>query len=65
WTAAAGQVVDCVELTRAEKRFGNGDGTYSVAEQTNALNSYYQLFNGAYGFNSTPRQVRLGFELAF
>ena len=65
WTAATGQVVDCVELSRAEKRFGNGDGTYSLAEQTNALNSYYQLFNGAYGFNSTPRQVRFGFELAF
>jgi hypothetical protein len=65
WTAGAGQVVDCVELSRAEKRFGNGDGTYTVAEQTAALNSFYQLFNGPYVFNSTPRQVRFGFELAF
>jgi hypothetical protein len=36
-----------------------------VAEQTAALNSYYQLFNGPQVFNSTPRQVRFGFELAF
>ncbi|HEX4560692.1 MAG TPA: hypothetical protein VH113_02575, partial [Gemmatimonadales bacterium] len=65
WTAGLGQVVDCVELSRAEKRFGNGDGTYTVAEQTAALNTYYQQFDGPYVFNGTPRQVRFGFELAF
>ena len=64
WTGAAGPV-DCVELQRAEARFGNGDGVYTVAEQTNALNSYYNLLNGPYTFNSQPRQVRLGFELNF
>jgi hypothetical protein len=64
WKGEAGPV-DCVELSRAETRFGNGDGVYTVAEQTNALNSYYNLFNGAYGFNDAPRSVRLGFELNF
>jgi hypothetical protein len=64
WTGATGPV-DCVELARAEARFGNGDGVYTVAEQTNALNSYYNLLNGPYTFNSQPRQVRLGFELNF
>jgi len=63
WTGNG--VVDCVELQRAEARFGNGDGVYSVAEQTNALNSYYTLLNGAYTFNDTPRDIRLGFELNF
>jgi hypothetical protein len=64
WAGAAGPV-DCVELQRTEARFGNGDGVYTVAEQTNALNSYYNLFHGAYGFNDLPRSVRLGFELNF
>ena len=64
WSGLSGPV-DCVELQRAEARFGNGDGVYSVAEQTNALNAYYNLFHGSYGFNDTPRDIRLGFELNF
>jgi len=64
WSGASGPV-DCVELKRAEARFGNGDGVYTVAEQANALNAYYNLFHGAYGFNDSPRDIRLGFELNF
>ncbi|HWZ27588.1 MAG TPA: hypothetical protein VNX15_03450, partial [Gemmatimonadales bacterium] len=64
WAGASGPV-NCVELRRAEARFGNGDGVYTVAEQTTALNSYYNLFNGAYRFNDSPRDIRLGFELNF
>ncbi|HTY07348.1 MAG TPA: hypothetical protein VMC86_12595, partial [Gemmatimonadales bacterium] len=64
WGGEAGPV-DCVELKRAEARFGNGDGVYTLAEQTNALNSYYNLFSGPYTFNDLPRSVRLGFELNF
>jgi hypothetical protein len=46
--------------------FGNGDGGYTLAEQTDALNAYYHRFQGgAYRFNDTPRSVRLGFELSF
>jgi hypothetical protein len=65
WTASTAGPVDCVELKRAEARFGNGNGNYTLAEQGTALNSYYQLFNGAYGFNDSPRDIRLGFELNF
>jgi outer membrane receptor protein involved in Fe transport len=57
--------VNCVELQRTEARFGNGDGVYTVAEQTNALNAYYNLFHGPYNFNDLPRSIRLGFELSF
>ena len=64
WAGLSGPV-DCVELQRAEARFGNGDGVYTLAEQTNALDAYYNLFHGAYGFNDTPRDIRLGFELNF
>ena len=64
WVGASGPV-DCVELRRADSRFGNGDGVYTVAEQTATLHSYYNLFNGAYSFNDTPRDIRLGFELNF
>src|SRR5262249_55090540 len=64
WAGASGPV-DCVELRRAEARVGKGDGVYTVAEQAATLHSYYTLFNGAYGFNDTPRDIRLGFELNF
>ncbi|HWZ28117.1 MAG TPA: TonB-dependent receptor, partial [Gemmatimonadales bacterium] len=64
WAGASGPV-DCVELRRAEARFGNGDGVYTVAEQGTALHSFYNLFNGAYTFNDAPRDIRLGFELNF
>ena len=64
WKGETGPV-DCVELKRAEARFGNGDGVYTLAEQNTALNSYYQLFFGPQNFNDLPRQVRLGFELNF
>jgi len=64
WKGEAGPV-DCVELKRAEARFGNGDGIYTLSEQTSALNSYYNLYNGPYTFNDLGRQARLGFELSF
>ncbi|HWH02968.1 MAG TPA: TonB-dependent receptor [Gemmatimonadales bacterium] len=64
WTGESGPV-NCVELQRAEARFGNGDGVYSVAEENKALSSYYNLFFGPYGFNGPGRSMRLGFEVAF
>jgi len=33
-------------LRRTEARFGNADGTYTLDEQTRALNAYYDAFNG-------------------
>ena len=52
-------------LRRTEARFGNGDGTYTLAEQTRALNAYYDAFNGPQWLYGTPRNVRLGFEVSF
>ena len=39
--AAAPAAANCVYLIRAEQRYGNGDGTYTVEEQTSAVNALY------------------------
>jgi hypothetical protein len=52
-------------LIRAEQRFGNGDGTYTAAEQVRAFSSYYHSFRNKNFFTDAPRRVRLGFELNF
>jgi len=57
--------VNCVLLRRAEARFGDGNGTYTLAEQTRALNAYYDSFNGAQWFYGSPRNIRVGFEVNF
>jgi hypothetical protein len=48
-----------------EARFGDGDGVYTLAEQANAFNAYYDLFNGVQNFYGQPRSIRVGFELNF
>ncbi len=68
WTSGAAGVdgpVNCVELRRTEARFGDGDGVYTLAEQANAFNAYYDLFNGVQNFYGQPRSIRVGFELNF
>ena len=65
WTATAASTVDCVMLQRVEARFGNGDKSYTLAEQTKALNAYYDLFSGVQNFYGAPRNIRIGFELSF
>lgn len=64
WTASTGGPVDCVMLRRAEARFGNGDGTYTQAEQQNALNAFFNMVYGSYRFYGPQRTVRVGLELA-
>jgi len=39
--------------------------TYTLAEQTTALNAFYRAFFGPEQFNGQPRHIRLGFELNF
>lgn len=63
WQAPNGPV-DCVMLRRAEARFGNGDGTYTLAEQMNALHNYFEMAFGAYQFYGPQRTVRVGLSLA-
>jgi Carboxypeptidase regulatory-like domain len=68
WTSGSAGVngpVNCVSLRRVEARFGDGDGVYTPAEQSTALNAYYDLFNGVQNFYGAPRHIRLGFELTF
>ena len=65
WKANDASTVNCVMLQRTEARFGDGDRVYTVAEQSRALNAYYDLFNGKQNFYGTPRNIRLGVELSF
>jgi len=55
--------VDCVALTRVERRFGDGNGLYILAEQQRVLNAYYDAFEGPWFFYSSGRTLRIGVEL--
>jgi hypothetical protein len=52
-----------VALRRAEARFGNGDGLYSLAERETTLYAYYNTFYGPQTFYGMGRSVRLGVEI--
>ena len=52
-------------LRRTEARFGDGNGVYTVAEQSRALNAFYDLFSGKQNFYNAPRNIRVGVELSF
>ena len=67
WVTAGGapSAPNCVYLVRTEQRFGNGDGEYTIGEQTRAFNSYYNSFRNRNFFTDTPRRVRLGLEVNF
>ena len=55
--------VNCVALTRVERRFGDGNGLYTLAEQQRALNAYYGAFFGPSRFYGSGRTLRIGVEL--
>jgi len=65
WKQNDASTVNCVMLRRTEARFGDGNQVYTVAEQSNALNAFYDLFSGKQNFYGTPRNIRLGVELSF
>jgi len=60
-----GSPPDCVALRRVEARFGNGDLLYTPAEQTRALDTYYNSFFGPWRFYGPSRTVRVGLEVGF
>ncbi|MGE5090598.1 MAG: TonB-dependent receptor [Bacillota bacterium] len=60
-----GGAPSCVELIRAEQRFGNGDGVFSLAEQQRASDASYYAGRGEHAFLGAGRRVRLGLELNF
>jgi hypothetical protein len=68
WTngaAGAAGLVNCVALQRVEQRFGNGDGLYTLTEQTSAFNAYYDSFFGPWRFHGPGRTARIGIQLHF
>ena len=56
---------NCMFLIRAEQRYGNGDRTFSVEEQTAASRANYDRQYGQSFFTGPGRDVRLGVELSF
>ena len=63
-----GGAPSCIELVRAEERFGNGDRIFTLAEQQRVSEaSYFGPGNGrgSSNFLGAGRQVRLGLELNF
>ncbi|HET7024262.1 MAG TPA: hypothetical protein VFI39_03550, partial [Gemmatimonadales bacterium] len=54
---------NCVALIRAEQRFGNGDGIFTVAEQQRASQAQYLLTRGLAALTDLPRRIRIGIEM--
>jgi len=68
WVSSKGgapSAANCVYLIRAEQRYGNGDGVYTVDEQTNAINALYDVARGEHENVGFGRRARLGFEINF
>lgn len=55
----------CFYFVRAEQRYGNGDGLFTLAEQTRAADALYAAYRGSYNFQGSPRRIRLGVEVGF
>jgi hypothetical protein len=56
---------NCIAMRRAEQRYGNGDGLFTVAEQKAASRAFLNLTEGINTFYGLPRRVRLGLEFTF
>jgi hypothetical protein len=56
---------NCMYLIRAEQRFGDGDGVFTVAEQSRAINALYDVVRGEHAHTAPGRRARVGFEIAF
>jgi hypothetical protein len=65
WSGSATATINCVALQRVERRFGDGDRLFTVAEQTRAFNAYFDAFFGPALFHAPARTLRLGLELRF
>jgi hypothetical protein len=67
WTNASGTSAtpNCIYLIRAEQRYGDGNGVFTLAEQTRASDARYFIGRGIASFTGAPRSVRLGLEVNF
>ena len=61
--AAWGSPVNCVALTRVERRFGDGNQQFTLPEQQRAFEAYYRDFFGAWRFYAPGRTIRFGIAL--
>ena len=52
-------------LMRAEQRFGNGDGIYTVEEQERAFGQDFEYFTGVSRLAPSNQSLRLGLRLSF
>ncbi len=57
--------VNKFSLLQAERRYGDGDGVFTVEEQRKAFGAFYDLFWGPQNFVESTQRLRLGFELRF
>jgi hypothetical protein len=60
-----GNDLNTYSLLQAEKRFGDGDGIFTVTEQREAFGAFYDLFNGPEYFVESDQSLRLGVEVVF
>jgi hypothetical protein len=67
WVTVIGQPSppNCAYIIAAEQRFGNGDGTYTLAEQRAASLAYYRTAYGLSTLTGPGRAVRIGAQIAF
>jgi Carboxypeptidase regulatory-like domain/TonB-dependent Receptor Plug Domain len=56
---------NCMYLIRAEQRFGDGDGVFTIEEQSRAINALYDVARGEHAHTAPGRRARVGFEIAF
>lgn len=56
---------NCLYLIRAEQRFGDGDGVFTLAEQSRAVNALYDVTRGQQALTGPGRRARLGIEITF
>jgi hypothetical protein len=56
---------NCLYLIRAEQRFGNGDGLYTITEQSTAINALYDVARGPQQHLGPGRRARIGLEIDF
>ena len=57
--------VDLVMLRRAEQRFGDGDGMFTIEEQERAFRAAVLFHDGPQDIVAPGRRLRLGFEVTF
>jgi hypothetical protein len=68
WVSSKGgapAAANCIYLIRAEQRFGDGDGIYTVEEQSAAIHALYDVARGEHQHLGVGRRARIGFEIDF